>query len=249
MAINKIVKNSLGANAIDATKIEADAIDATKIADNSISEEHLDATAITGHTELSEAAAGTDVLLVYDTSAGVIKKITASNVGLQAPTLSSISPTGVLTGDGTGNHTFTITGTGYVSTAIPTLITNGGTSVSFDSFTINSNTQITAVIAKSSLTDANEPYDVRVTVAGGLTTTLENQINVDESPVFNTASGSVGSFVEQSTISTINIEAYDPDSAGNITFELQSGSLPAGLSATTVNENGVSKYNQNNIKC
>ena len=39
MAINKIVKNS----------ITGDAIDATKIADDAVSEEHLDNTAITGN--------------------------------------------------------------------------------------------------------------------------------------------------------------------------------------------------------
>jgi len=232
MALTKITKTGIG----------ADAVDATKIGDNSISEEHLDVTAITGHTELAEAAAGSDVLLVYDTSSGTLKKIQASNVGLQAPSVTSVSPTSVLSGDGTGNYTFTITGTGFIASAVPTLITNGGASVSFDSFTINSSTQITAVIAKSNLGTSGEPYDVKVTTAGALNSTLENQINVDQSPIFNTASGSVGSFSEQSTISTIDIEAYDPDSAGNVTFEIQSGSLPAGLSATTVHENGVSKY-------
>jgi hypothetical protein len=242
MALTKITKTGITDASVERAKIGADAVDATKIADNSISEEHLDATAITGHAELSAAAASADVLLIYDTDAGALRKIQASNVGLQAPTLSSVSPTSVASGDGTGNYTFVITGTGYVASAVPTLITNGGASVSFDSFTINSSTQITGVITKSSLTTANEPYDVKVTTAGALNATLENQINVDQSPIFNTASGSVGSFSEQTTISTIDIEAYDPDSAGNITFELQSGSLPAGLSATTVNENGVSKF-------
>jgi len=233
MALTKITKSGIGNDAIDSSD---------KLADNVISEEHLDVTTITGHTELAEAAAGSDILLVYDASAGTLKKIQASNVGLQSPTVSSVSPTNVASGDGTGNHTFTITGTGYIASAVPTLITNGGASVAFDSFTIDSNTQITAVIAKSSLTNANEPYDVKVTTAGALSSTLENQINIDASPTFNTASGSVGLFSEQSTISTIDIEAYDPESAGNVTFELQSGSLPAGLSASTVNENGVSKY-------
>src|SRR6056300_1004205 len=232
MSISKIKRNS----------ITADAVNETKIADNAISEEHLDATVITGNTELAEAAAGTDILLVYDASAGTLKKIQASNVGLQAPAVTSVSPTSVTSGDGTGNYTFTITGSGYIASAVPTLITNGGASVSFDSFTIDSSTQITGVIAKSSLTTANEPYDVKVNIAGALSATLENQINVDQSPIFNTATGSVGSFPVQSTISTIDIEAYDPDSAGNVTFELQSGSLPAGLSASTVHENGVSKY-------
>ena len=242
MALTKITKTGITDASVERAKIGADAVDATKIADDAISEEHLDATAITGHAELSAAAASNDVLLIYNTSSGVLNKIAASNVGLQAPTVSSVSPTSVASGDGTGNYTFVITGTGYIASTVPTLITNGGASVSFDSFTINSSTQITGVIAKSSLTTANEPYDVKVTTAGGLTSTLENQINVDQSPVFVTAAGSLGSFPEQTTISTIDIVATDPDSAGNVSFELQSGSLPAGLSSATVNENGVSKF-------
>ncbi|MDA9881777.1 hypothetical protein N9C33_03180 [Crocinitomicaceae bacterium] len=242
MALTKITKTGISDDAVDSNKIEADAIDATKIADDAISEEHLDITAITGNTELSENAASTDVLLIYDASAGLLKKIQASNVGLQSPTVTSVLPTSVLSGDGTGNYTFTITGTGYIASAVPTLIENGGTEVSFDSFTIDSSTQITGVIAKSSLSNAQEPYDVKVTTAGALNSILTNQINIDAQPIFNTASGTVGTFAEQSTISTIDIEAQDPDSAGNLTFEIQSGTLPAGLSTAVVNENGVSKF-------
>ena len=40
--------------------ITADAIDATLIEDDAISEEHLDATAITGHTALGATPADTD---------------------------------------------------------------------------------------------------------------------------------------------------------------------------------------------
>jgi len=252
MALTKITKTGITADAIDATKIadnavesaqiKADAVNATKIADDSISEEHLDVTAITGHTELAEAVGSTDVLLVFDTSAGVLKKIKGSNIGLQAPTVTSVSPTSVASGDGTGNYTFVIVGSGFGATTVPTLVTNGGASVSFNSFTLNSSTQFTGVIAKSSLTTANEPYDVKVTTAGALNATLENQINVDQSPVFVTASGSLGSFSQETTISTIDVVATDPDSAGAVTFEIQSGSLPAGLSTATVNENGVSKF-------
>jgi len=231
MSISKIKKQSL----------VADAIDATKLTDDSISEEHLDPTAVSGNTALGEAAASNDFLLIYDSSAGTLKKVAASNVGTQAVTLSSVSPTNVATGDGTGNATFTITGTNLTG-ATAVLVTTGGSEVEFDTVTVDSSTQITGVIANSSLSNANEPYDVRVYGSNGLQATLRNQINVDASPIFNTASGSLGSIQELTTISTIDIEAYDPDSAGNVTFEIQSGSLPAGLSATTVNENGVSKY-------
>ena len=67
--------------------ITADAIDATLIADDAISEEHLDATAITGHTALAEAPADTDEFLISD--GGVLKRLDASYVGGGAYTLLS----------------------------------------------------------------------------------------------------------------------------------------------------------------
>ena len=56
MALTKIQKTGVG----------ADAVDATKIVDDAISDEHLDPTAISGQTELSETAANNDVFLVFD---------------------------------------------------------------------------------------------------------------------------------------------------------------------------------------
>jgi hypothetical protein len=53
--------------------IGADAITAAKIADDAISEEHLDATAITGSTELADSPADTDEILISD--AGTLKRI------------------------------------------------------------------------------------------------------------------------------------------------------------------------------
>ena len=137
MALTKITKTGIGSGAVDGPKLEADSITQAKIADGAIENEHLNTLAITGQTELAETAADDDVLLVYDTNAGVLKKISAVNIGLQPVTLSSVSPTNVFTGDGTGNQSFVITGTGFSATSIPTLITDGGSSVSFDSFTIN----------------------------------------------------------------------------------------------------------------
>jgi hypothetical protein len=59
--------------------ITADAIDATLIADDAISEEHLDATAITGHTALAESPADTDEFLISD--GGTLKRLDAQYVG------------------------------------------------------------------------------------------------------------------------------------------------------------------------
>ena len=242
MALTKITKTGITDASVERAKIGADAVDATKIADDSISEEHLDVTAITGNTELSAVAADDDVLLVYDTSANAIKKIQRSNIALQAPTVSSISPSNATTGDGTGNHTIVITGTRFDGTATASFINSSGTTINADTSTRNSATQITAVIAKSSLPNSGEPYDVKVSNGNGLNTTLDNALNIDAQPVYTTTAGSLGTVSGGSAISTIDIVASDPESAGNVTFEFQSGSLPAGLSSATVNENGVSKF-------
>jgi hypothetical protein len=219
--------------------ITTDAITEAKVADNAIENEHLNANIVTGQTELSASAATDDVLLVYDTSAGVIKKIVASNVGLQAPTISSVSPTNVLSGDGTGNYTFTITGTGFLADVTAKIVTDGGTDIAFNTVTRNSSTQLTCVVAKNTanLTNANEPFDVVVTTAGALSATSADAITIDASPVFVTSSGSLGSGTGGSSLS-FSVNATDPESAGNVTFELQSGSLPTGLSLTNTAAEG-----------
>jgi len=229
MALTKITK----------TGLTGDVIDETKIADNAISEEHLDTTVFTGNTELSAQAADDDILLVYDTSAGAIKKIQASNVGTAAVTITSISPTSVVSGDGTGNYTFTITGKNYAVGTTANLVNSSGTDISFDTLTRNSSTQLTGVIAKSSLSNSGEPYDIKVIGANGTNAILIDQINIDASPAFVTASGSLGTFADDNrTGISLSVNATDPESAGNVTFEIQSGSLPAGLSLTNTAAEG-----------
>ena len=243
MALNKIKTGSITDQAIEKDKIKTDAIDATRIADDSISDEHIDVTAVTGHTELSAVAAADDVLLIFDTSANAIKKIQRSNVSLQAPAFSSVSPTNLLEGDGTGNHTIVITGTGFDATATFVLITDGGTSIAMDSVTRNSATQLTGVVAKNTanLTNANEPFDIKITNGNSLTVTALNQININASPAFVTGAGTLGTLNGGSAMTTVDIVAADPESAGTVTFDFLTGGLPAGLSSATVHENGVSK--------
>ena len=201
-----------------------------------IRQSNLDNSVITGLTEVTTVADDTDVFLVYDTSAGRLKKIQRSKIRLNTPTVTSVTPTAVVSGDGTGNHTFTIAGTNLLG-GTASLVKAGGSALAFDSTTVNSSTSITGVIAKSTLVGgADEPYDVKVVTSDG-SSTLENQINVDQQPVFTTAAGSLGSYQEQ-TAGNFTINATDPESAGNVTFELQSGSLPPGLSLTNEGTEG-----------
>jgi len=224
MAISKIKTGS----------ITDSAVNTDKLAPGSVGSTDLSATAITGQTELSETAADTDFTIIYDTSAGALKKILRSNLKQAGPTISSISPTNAVEGDGT--VTFTITGTGFTAGSSARLIGNLGKIQEFDTVTRTNTTTITSTVAFSSLEQAQEPYDVQVTNGEGISSLLANQINVDASPVFTTSAGSLGT--SRFDMNGVEVNATDPDSAGNVTFELQSGALPPGISLTNTGANG-----------
>jgi len=195
-------------------------------------------TLITGKDALGEGAASNDLVLIYDTSAGALKKVTQTNL-LNFPTVSSVSPTNLTSGDGTGNYTIVITGSGFTG-GTASLINDSGSSISFDSQTVDSDTQITGVIAKSSLPGSGEPYDVKVSAATGLASTLANQINIDQQPAFSTSAGSLGTVTNGARGSTtFTVVAADPESGGDVVYTLESGSLPAGCSLTSTSSGAV----------
>ena len=201
-----------------------------------IRQSSLDNSVITGQTDLNAVPADTDIFLVYDQSSGGLKRVTRAKL-LGTPAFTSVSPSNATSGDGTGNYTFTIAGTDMTSSA--SLKNDSGSAINFDTVTLNSSTQITGVIAKSSLPAAGEPYDIVLTNANGTTATAANVINIDAAPAYNTAAGSLGSIADgnRSNVS-ITVDADDPESVGNVTYELQSGSLPAGLSGASVAVDG-----------
>lgn len=144
-----------------------------------------------------------------------------------APTVTTVSPLEVDSQAG-GNVTFTITGSNFQSGAVTKFVGNDATEITASATTINSGSSISAVIARSSFVSAKEPYDVRVVNTSGLAGTLDNQINVDTSPTWTTASGSLGAVTEL-TSASFSATATDADS-DTIVYSLLSGSLPSGLS-------------------
>ncbi len=156
------------------------------------------------------------------------------------PVVSSVSPSNLLSGDGTGNHTIVVTGSGFSSTVTATLITDGGTEISPDTTTRDSATQVTLVVAKNkaNLTNANEPFDVKITNSSSLSNTLADALNIDAQPIFQTAAGSLYSGSSEG-FSAITIPAHDPESGADPTYTLESGSLPAGLSLTSTSSGAV----------
>lgn len=165
----------------------------------------------------------------YNTTVAVLEQYTTDGwVGVEpAPTISTITLPGTQTAVWQGD-TVTINGTNFKSGAI-VKFSLSGTVTNADVSTRVSSTQMTATFPTSVSTEGT--YSVIVTNPSGLSATLDGSLAVDGNPVWTTAAGSLGSFVEQTAMSTTIAGTED---GGAITsFALTSGSLPSGVTLNT----------------
>ena len=146
------------------------------------------------------------------------------------PTISSVGNSNITESQISSNYDLTITGSSFNSGATVKFIGNDDTEYSSPTVTVNSDTSISARVP-TSVTNANEPYDVKVTNNSGLSAILADAFNVDAKPAWTTSAGSLGTFVEGSAVST-SVTATDPEGE-TITYGITSGSLPSGLSLNT----------------
>ena len=144
------------------------------------------------------------------------------------PVVSSIDVTEVDSQAG-GNQTIVITGGNFASGATVTFVGNAGTDFSASTVTVDSVSQITAVAPKSSFLNAQEPYGVKVENASGLSATLASQINVDTSPSWSTASGTIATIQDNATGTHATVLATDADSDTIVYSETTSVLSGAGL--------------------
>ena len=148
------------------------------------------------------------------------------NIVQEVPGVSSISGN---YSESANSGVITIYGTNFVSGAYATAIGTNGVQVNAASTVYNSLVQLTATF--TGLSNANEPYDIKVTNPSNLFGLIPDALYVNASPVWTTSSGSLGTFNEQSSIS-VSTNATDSDST--ITYALASGSsLPSGLSLSS----------------
>ena len=150
---------------IGSSGLVSDSITEAQIADAAVENEHLNTNVITGQSEISEKGAVDDVILVFDTSTGTLKKITAANINLGAPTITSITPTNVDSKDSATTTTFTVTGTNFFTGTSAKLISNSASDISFTTVTRDSTTQLTCVLNNGLITGeglTDEPYDIFV---------------------------------------------------------------------------------------
>ena len=137
-----------------------------------------------------------------------------------------------------------ISGSNFASAVTVTFIGNDGTQISAGTTTRDSVTQITAQIPNT-VTSANEPFDVKVTnSSSNLANTLVDAFNIDASPVFGVASGSLGTILSGASGSGLTTVTATDDEGDSISFSVTSGSIPAGL---TFNSNGTFSGNASNV--
>ena len=249
MALTKVGKGGLDKGSIkDQTNLGAEAADTDEFLLYDASADDLKAIQsqnvvgpgiITNKSALGAGAATGDQILIYDVSAGVLKKVTQTNF-LNFPTVTSVSPTNLLSGDGTGNYTIVITGSGFTGATAKLLKSDNSTEVAFDSQTVDSDTQITGTIAKSSLSSDDDSFGIRVTAGSGLQSQLNQQISLDASPVFSTAAGLLGAITDSARSGvSFTVAAADPESGGDVVYTLESGSIPSGLSFASTSSGAV----------
>jgi len=146
------------------------------------------------------------------------------------PTITNVDYPGTATAaDPAGGESITLTGTGFKTGATVTI---GGTAAPSVSYV--SATQLTITTPAKTAGD----YDIVVTNTDTGSATYVNGISYNGIPAWTTAAGSLGTFASGATISTITLQASEPD-AGTITFNITNGALPTGLSLTGANIDGT----------
>ena len=144
------------------------------------------------------------------------------NIVQETPGIASITGT---YNESAGSGTFVISGTNFVTGGIAYAVGTNGVEYQASSSATNSIVQMTATF--TGLSTAYEPYDVKVLNPSNLFGLLPDAFYINDSPVWSTASGSLGTYGLGSV--SIQLSATD-DESQSITYTVSSGSLPSGLS-------------------
>lgn len=127
-----------------------------------------------------------------------------------------------------GSGTFIVSGTNFVSGAIAYAVGTNGIEYQAQTTTYNSLVQLTVTFAN--LSAAYEPYDIKVTNPSNLFGLLPDAFYINESPIWSTASGSLGTCPQ----GAVSVQLSSTDAESNaLTYSLVSGSLPTGLSLSS----------------
>ena len=160
------------------------------------------------------------------------------------PTVTSVNNTNILETQIASGFDLVITGTFFSTGATVTFIGNNGTELSSPSVAVNSTTQITARV-HSSVSNSNEPYDVKVTNSSGLSSTLNDAFNVNAKPIWSTSAGNLATINDTATGNHVTVSATDPEGDTVTYSETASVLSNAGLALNSTT--GVISGDPNNV--
>ena len=145
------------------------------------------------------------------------------DVGDPAPTFTSISPATI---DNTSTI-ITITGTGFVSIPLVEAVnTTSGARITASAVGFTSATTLTATFTIS----IDGTYFIHIQNPDGEAVNSGSALTVSDGPTWTTSSGSLGTFAGGSAIASTVVAT---EGVQTITYALQSGTLPGGLSLNT----------------
>jgi hypothetical protein len=182
----------------------------------------------------------------YNTTTNVFEgKDNSSFIALEAGIgITTISPTSFTPSENTsGNNNLTITGVGFKSGATVQIIGNNGTIVNASSVAVNSSTQIVAVIP--TLNATLEPFDIQVTNSSGNSAKLDNTLQINTSPVWTTAAGTLATINDNATGVHATVAATDADGE-TITYS-ETTSVLSGAGLTLGSSNGQISGDPTNV--
>jgi hypothetical protein len=147
------------------------------------------------------------------------------NIVQETPGVVSIS--GVYN-ESAASSNITINGTNFAAGAIAYAVGSNGVDYPASLSTVNSIVQMVATF--SNLSPVHEPYDIKIINPSNLYGTLPDALYVNNTPIWTTTSGLLGTFYSylQGSVN-INLVATDSESP-SLTYTVVSGSLPSGVS-------------------
>ncbi len=143
------------------------------------------------------------------------------------------------------SNTIQIVGTNFVSGALAYAIGTNGIEVPASSTTFNSIVSLSATF--SGLSSVYEPYDIKVVNTSNLFGILPDALFINQSPIWQTSSGSLGTFTEGASVS-VSVSATDPDqnaltySSSNLPVWLSLNSSTGALTGTAPTVTGNTAY-------
>lgn len=146
-----------------------------------------------------------------------------ANIVQQAPTISGVSGQYLETN---ASNTVQIIGTNFAEGAIAYATGTNGAEITATATTFINSVQVNATF--SGLSGAYEPYNIKVLNPSNLFGILANALYINQTPVWNTTAGSLGS-VNLSSSASFSVSATDPEGTA-LTYTISGGSLPSGLS-------------------